>query len=263
MPRQVVTFDLWETLLLDEPEVERRRVELRCEQLRDVLSKQGVEVTVQDVKRGHDQSTSWLMESWKTWREVPTLEHVKYVVKAAAGENVALSPEFLGELEEAYCSPVLAAPPVLNPEAVSTLQSLRDRGSPVGLICNTGRAPGKTLRQLLDRLGILDYFEATVFSDELGWRKPDQRIFQETARRLGASPANIVHVGDNPEDDVWGAKQAGMQALLFDRKVPGEFINDPHSLYALTRTPTGERSIEPDRTIRSLREVLPYLEDSL
>ncbi len=167
----------------------------------------------------------------------------------------------LGELEEAYCSPVLAAPPVLNPEAVPTLQSLRDRGNPVGLICNTGRAPGTTLRKLLDRLGILGYFEATVFSDELGWRKPDQRIFLESARRLGALPANIVHVGDNPEDDVWGAKQAEMQALLFDRKVPEEFLNDPHSLHALTRTATGERSIEPDGRIISLREVLPYLED--
>ncbi len=119
------------------------------------------------------------------------------------------------------------------------------------------------MRQLLDKLGILRYFEATVFSDELGWRKPDGRIFLEAARKLGTLPTNIVHVGDNPEDDVWGAKQAGMRALLFERKVPREFINDPHSLYALTRTPTGERSVEPDGRISSLGEVLPYLEGKL
>ena len=260
MSRQVATFDLWETLLLDEPEGERRRIKLGCEQLHDVLSKQGIEVTVQDLKRGYDQSNSWLMESWKTWREVPTLEHVKYVVKAAAGENAALSSELLKELEEAYCSPVLAAPPVLNPDAVLTLQALRKRGTPVGLICNTGRAPGRTLRQLLDWLGILQYFEATVFSDELGWRKPDRQIFLEAARKLGTLPANVIHVGDNPEDDVWGAKQAGMRALLFDRRVPEEFANDPHSLYALTRTAT-KLSAEPDGRIISLREVLAYLQD--
>lgn len=121
---------------------------------------------------------------------------------------------FLGELEEAYCPPVLAAPPVLNPEAVPTLQSLRDRGSPVGLICNTGRAPSRTLRQLLDRLGIRGYFEATVFSDELGWRKPNQRIFLETGRRPGALPANIVHVGDNPEGDVLGRETGGSAGFV-------------------------------------------------
>lgn len=59
----------------------------------------------------------------------------------------------------------------------------------------------------------------------------------------------------------WGAKQAGAQALLFDRKVPEEFLKDSHSLHALTRTHTGELSQEPDGRLVSLHEILRYLEN--
>jgi len=63
--------------------------------------------------------------------------------------------------------------------------------------------------------GILDFFETTVFSNEVGWRKPDRRIFSVAIEKLNATPGRIIHVGDNPYADIWGAKKMGMRAFQF------------------------------------------------
>lgn len=64
----------------------------------------------------------------------------------------------------------------------------------------------------------MDYFDATPFSDEIGYGKPDPRIFLMAAEMLGLKPSSILHVGDNLENDVRGAQSAGMKTtILFSR----------------------------------------------
>src|SRR6266571_4420857 len=128
-------------------------------------------------------------------------------------------PQRMG-LEESYWSPSLTAPAKLNVEAPGVFQRLRERGLKIGLICNTGRGPGHALRELMRREGVLDYFDATIFSDEVGYGKPDTRIFLTAAERLRLKPSDILHVGDNIENDVRGAQSAGMKTLLFEYEVP-------------------------------------------
>lgn len=161
--------------------------------------------------------------------------------------------------EEAYRAAALTVPPELDREAVTTMQVLRERGYKIGLICNSGRSPGSTLRKLMEKLGILRFFDETIFSDEVGPGKPDKKIFLLAAEKLGVEPRNIVHVGDNPEHDIWGAKEAGMMPFLLERNVPEGFSKDPYSLFALSRKPTGQYSLDPDRRISSLKEALNYL----
>ncbi len=162
-------------------------------------------------------------------------------------------------LEESYWSPSLAAPATLNAEAPELLQRLRKRNLKIGLICNTGRGPGHALRELMRREGILDYFDATVFSDEIGYGKPDPRIFLTAAERLELKPRDILHVGDNLENDVRGAQSAGMKTILFDYDVPSGFRTQP-SLLALTRVSDSNTTIMPDGRIRLLREVLNFID---
>ncbi len=148
----------------------------------------------QDIQKGHDESAAWLMEAWKRDEEIPTVEHVKFIVGVASESTVTLSPGVSSELEEDYGTSVLVAPPKLNPYAVQTLRNLRDRGCKIGLICNTGHSPGRTLRQLIDKLEILRFSDATIFSDEVGWQKPDPRIFLATAEKLALQ----YHEGRKP-----------------------------------------------------------------
>ncbi len=256
-----VTFDFWETLFMDTPELDRRRDELRCQGLRENLAKMGVEISLEDLADGLRASTPWLADIWKKGGQVSTLGQIQYIINHATKNRAILvaDPEVLMRLEESYWSPSLAAPATLNAEAPELLQRLRKRNLKIGLVCNTGRGPGHALRELMRREGILDYFDATVFSDEIGYGKPDPRIFLTAAERLELKPRDILHVGDNLENDVRGAQSAGMKTILFDYDVPSGFRTQP-SLLALTRVSDSNTTIMPDGRIRSLREVLNFID---
>ena len=64
---------------------------------------------------------------------------------------------------------------------------------------------------------MLRYFDtvAIAYSDEVGFRKPDGRIFRRALEALGVEPAQALHVGDNPDADVLGAQRAGMRAAHY------------------------------------------------
>lgn len=256
-----VTFDLWETLFLDTPEREQERRRLRCEALYDVLSKHELRIPLDDILRGFDQSSSWLIDTWSSGKQATSIEQVRNILNLATNGSITLpdNPEITRMFEEAYRSAALNVPPELDPETITTMQVLRERGYKIGLICNSGRSPGSTLRKLMEKLGILRFFDETVFSDEVGPGKPDKRIFFLAAEKLGVEPRNVVHIGDNPEHDIWGAKEAGMMAFLLERTVPEGFSKDPYSLFALSGKPTGRLSPNPDRRISSLKEALNYL----
>jgi len=259
-----VTFDLWETLLIDEAEKDLLRRRMRCEGLTQVLSRFGVNLSLADILRGYDSSVAWFQSFWRQNRDIPTIEQIRYVLKIAAGSSTVRRESWnaIKELEEAYTAPALLVTPSLNPDAVPTLNSMRDRGCRIGLISNTGRTPGRVLRLLLNRLGVLHYFYATVFSDEVGWLKPDRRIFQVAAEKLCVEMPRIVHIGDDPERDAWGAKQAGMRAILLEYDVPKAFREHPGSLFAISRATRSidDSEIKPDGRIRSLRDALEAID---
>ena len=124
--------------------------------------------------------------------------------------------------------------------------------------------PGEALRKLLNACGVLEFFDATVFSNEVLRRKPDLLIFNRAASLLRAEKKSIVHVGDNPDADFWGAKDAGMQAILLEESRPETSRWGPNSLYALGRANMRrtEESIPARLRVRSLTEV-PALVDSM
>jgi putative hydrolase of the HAD superfamily len=255
-----VTFDFWETLFMDTPELDRRRDELRCLGLRENLGRLCVDVSMEDLANGFKASMAWLLDIWKRGEQVSTLEQIRYIVNHATENRAVLptDPKVLTTLEESYWIPSLTAPAMINAEAREVLEELRRRGLKIGLICNTGRGPGHALRELMRREAVLGYFDATIFSDEVGHGKPDRRIFLAAARKLGLGPEDILHVGDNIENDVRGAQDAGMKTLLFQYEVPSGFREQP-SLLALTRASDTETGIEPDGRIKSLSEVLKFI----
>jgi len=108
-------------------------------------------------------------------------------------------------------------PPSLSPGAKEILQRVKDFGCKIGLISNTGRTPGYILRMVLERLGILSFFDALTFSDEIRVRKPNPQIFLHHLQELEVSPTMALHIGDDLRCDVGGAKGVGMRAIHLDR----------------------------------------------
>jgi FMN phosphatase YigB (HAD superfamily) len=141
---------------------------------------------------------------------------------------------------------------------------LKNRGSRIGLICNTGITPGNALRRVLEDGGLAGYFHTMIFSNEVGIRKPDPEIFHLAADRLGVKASQIVHVGDNLKADVWGAKNAGFRTIYFDSEVGKDRIAeaDPASLVAQSRKigVLKKDQVTADRRITSFKMIAETIE---
>jgi FMN phosphatase YigB (HAD superfamily) len=231
-----------------------------------VLSSLGIALPLSELQRAHEESAFELQAIWRRNGHVSTTDQIQLIVQIASGRSVDFQgdPRSAEMLVSAYIDPLYVFPPRLNQDAKETLEAMQDRVHKIGLISNTGRSPGVAMRKLMENLGILKFFDATVFSDEVKCRKPDKHIFDLAARELGAQARDVIHIGDNPEADIWGAKQAGMRAVLFDYPVPEEFRRRPGSLFALSRTDrqVPDSDIRPDARISSLKDSLGFV-DSL
>lgn len=69
----------------------------------------------------------------------------------------------------------------------------------------------------LETIGIRHLFHDVVAAAEAGFAKPARQIFDQAVARSGYSPAEILHVGDHPETDVNGAREAGLKTAWINR----------------------------------------------
>ena len=74
-----------------------------------------------------------------------------------------------------------------------------------------------SLADWLGPAGLLEHVQAVVTSAEVGVAKPGLAIFARALSVAGAKPAEAVHVGDSIENDVAGARAAGIRPVLVAR----------------------------------------------
>lgn len=96
------------------------------------------------------------------------------------------------------------------PGAAALLQRLRVSGVVTGLISNWNLS----CRDVLSECGFDGLLDVIIVSSEVGFEKPDPRIFQAALQVAGAAPEECLYVGDNYYDDVIGAHSVGMDCLL-------------------------------------------------
>jgi putative hydrolase of the HAD superfamily len=119
------------------------------------------------------------------------------------------------------------------------LDALRSLGLSLGLVSNAFD-PGWLLRRDLADMGLAERLDVAVFSSEVGLRKPHPDIFRAALEPLGLTPARTLFVGDRRYEDVRGAKELGMRAVL--------------ALWF--REDTDDRGVEPDFAAPSPDDVL-------
>ena len=135
----------------------------------------------------------------------------------------------------------------LDPDAPEVLTGLRARGIRVGVLSNTAW-PRRHHEEIFARDGVLEMFDGAVYTSEIPWTKPHPEAFAAAARAVGVGDAaRCVFVGDRPFDDIFGAKRAGMRAVLV-----------PHS--DIPADQRGHTDGEPDAVIGRLTELLPLVD---
>ena len=95
------------------------------------------------------------------------------------------------------------------PDTADVMQRLRAAGLAIGVVSNWD----VSLHDVLARLGLAPLVDAVVTSAEAGSSKPDPAIFERAGDLLGARPHRMLHVGDDAEGDVDGARAAHVHAV--------------------------------------------------
>ena len=96
----------------------------------------------------------------------------------------------------------------LYPDVLDALENLFSRFTVVALTNGNSN---------LERIGIRHLFHGVVTAVDAGAAKPDKRIFDVAVKQAGVQAEEILHVGDHPETDIDGARQAGMRTAWINR----------------------------------------------
>jgi putative hydrolase of the HAD superfamily len=125
-----------------------------------------------------------------------------------------LDDAILAAASEAFLIPILAtAKP--DPDALPVLAALRERGIKTAIVSNTPWGSASRMWHAeLRRLGLHDAVDAVVFCMDVGWRKPHRAPFIRALDLLGVQAHRAAFVGDHPQWDVAGARQAGLWPVL-------------------------------------------------
>ncbi len=223
-----VTFDLWQTLLLDNRELGRARAQLRLEGTQEALERVGENYSIEHLREAYRACYRHCHQVREDNLDVSFQEQVDIFINLISpGLADRLPQEIIQEITLAYSDAFFVYPPVPHAESAAVLDGIRAMGLKIGLISNTGMTPGTAFRRFLDQHNLLHYFHTLTFSDEVKLAKPSDQIFRLTVDSLHTTPEQTVHVGDHVINDVQGAKQVGMRTVWIEGFYEREDSTDP------------------------------------
>ena len=118
----------------------------------------------------------------------------------------------------------------LYDDVLSTLKTLKERKFVLGLLTNLN----KDMNAICRELGLEPYLDFVVTSGEVGSDKPAPPIFLAALQRAGVNASEAVHVGDQYNLDVLGARGVGITPILIDHYDIYPEVSDCHRIHRLT-----------------------------
>ncbi len=244
LPIKAVLFDWGETL--GPVSVRRGMAALRRE---DVFGQDVLAAATAHLLGGPDPGLAELAQpGWEppaeAWRETTARELLRtcYRLTGRAWPADPVQQRALVLRQHIYLLAAMRA----VPGVADVLAALRDQGLRLGLLSNAFWGVD-VIRAMLDRDGLLSYFDVVLCSSAVGVRKPHPAIYRAVLADLGVEPAETVFIGDRLLEDIAGPRRLGMQAILTH-----QFRQEDAPQTGLAR---------PDAIIRHFRELPALLHD--
>ncbi len=118
-----------------------------------------------------------------------------------------LAPKINRYMEETY-----RPESIVPPDALRLLNTLHADHYQLAVVSNRT----KPYQEELEALGLAPFFTFSLAGGEIDAWKPDPGIFLHACQRLEVEPAEAIYVGDNYFADIVGARNAGLQPVLYD-----------------------------------------------
>ncbi|WP_462267023.1 HAD family hydrolase [Mucilaginibacter sp.] len=212
------SFDLWLTLIRSNPAFKQQRVEHFYRHYNHAQkSREEINIAFRQV----DVMVNAINE--KTGKNIDADELYLMVLSIINDYQLPLHDIDIQQLCADMDTLLLNYMPVVYcSQTAAVLGQLKQQdGCTLSLLSNTGFIRGQTLRQVLQHLQLDQFLSFQLYSDETGLSKPNPQFFKlmlvEVALyNKNAQPAHIIHIGDNKNADIEGAKMAGLQSRLIN-----------------------------------------------
>lgn len=207
------SFDLWLTLIRSNPEFKVKRNQL----FRDFFEINCSIEKVAEIIRYYDVLCNEINE--KTGLNIDTYE-IYYFIFGRIGLDIrAIDTERLADFYLETESLFLQYKPILlYPDIKDLFDTIKDQEKTISILSNTAFIKGTTLRKILSYYELENYFSFQIYSDEVGYSKPNHAIFQlvydEISNYRTIDKNAVLHIGDNIVADYNGARNFGFQAHL-------------------------------------------------
>jgi putative hydrolase of the HAD superfamily len=215
-PVRALTFDLWDTLVIDDSDEPRRaaqglppKKEARARAFVELVSGAGVD---EAAARSAWSDANAIFRVW--WKQEHRTPPVAARLDHALGVLGLDRPGTFDACVERLSTMEVELPPDPLPGAAEALAALAER-YPLAIISDSIVTPAAGLRKILAHHGLARFFSGFYFSDEVGASKPAPLAYHAAAQDLGVPVEGIVHVGDRDETDVAGALGVGARAVYF------------------------------------------------
>lgn len=204
-----VTFDFWNTVMFEGGgELKARRLEIWA----DLFGSAGIEVDASSLSRAHDIAFEAYVEAWERNEQFRVEDAARRIATAI---DFAHRRRVEDVLVQGFSEAGRRAKIELCDGVSDVLHHLSRLGVRLAVVCDVGLTPSNVLRERLAAVDLLEVFDETVFSDEVGWYKPAPEIFAHTLDAIRADPSRSAHVGDRKRTDVQGARGCGMTSVRY------------------------------------------------
>lgn len=179
----------------------------------DVIVAEGFsDVEQETVKKAFEKTKKIYLEEGHKWKDDPGRIYRDLNKIQLAHCSIEPSEKLVDSIQDAYKD---ARNQALYDDVLPTLEKLKQKKLAVGSL--TG---GLTvdIEHRLQLLGIKDFFEHIIATGTMDFNKPDPRAFQYILEPTGFAPDEVLYVGNDYKMDIVGAENAGMKAILIDRK---------------------------------------------
>jgi putative hydrolase of the HAD superfamily len=216
----VVLLDALGTLVELQPPAPRLRAE---------LAEEGFEVTEERAAAGFAAEISYYLAHHLEGSDRERLDDLRDRCAATMMEALGVAGLDHATARRAMLAALEFTP---YPDALLGLAELRERGHRLVVVSNWDCS----LLDWLGPTGLLELVDGVVTSAVVGAAKPDPAVFRRALDLAGVDGSGAVHVGDSLDNDVAGARAAGIRPILVQRD--GDPPDSVESVRTLTEVAT-------------------------
>ena len=235
----MVSIDFWDTLV-DASVGGKKRRQIRHEALFKIAEEYVRDLPEAQIEAATNEASEEFNRIWFNQQRTPNTEElVSNILNNLGIPATQIEMDYLiKEFEES----LMEGQPAILDGAKETIESLADEYR-ITLISDTMYSPGRVIRDFLEEHELLSHFDSFLFSDEAGFSKPNPKAFHKMLEDTGCNAEKSFHIGDRLNTDIAGAKEVGMQAILFT------------GISMKSNSSDSEINVKPDHTCESWNQV--------